>query len=94
MWIPSAHHQQSPPHPGSTHGYKQKLSSSSAPSGPNPWGLPGFSPAFLTPKPRLCAVQEQEAEEVAAPAAYLGAGSKHAGVSAADDDDDGGGAGC
>lgn len=68
----------------------KKLSSSSAPSGPNPWDLPGFSPAFLTPKPRLCAVQEQEAKEAAAPAAYLGAGSKHAGVSAAAADDDDG----
>lgn len=58
------------------------------PQAQTPGGLPGFSPAFLTPKPRLCAVQEQEAEEVAAPAAYLCAGSKHAGVSAAADDDE------
>lgn len=38
MWIPSAHHQQSPPHPGCTHGYKQKAFQQLSTLRPKPLG--------------------------------------------------------
>lgn len=38
MWIPSAHHQQSPPHPGCAHGYKQKAFQQLSTLRPKPLG--------------------------------------------------------